>query len=184
MSDIIKDFLKNALSQGQIVDFGDIPDISLYMDQLTTFIDERMKGYARVKNDKILTKTMINNYTKDNVLPPSIKKRYDKEHVALLILIYHLKSSLTINDISNIFDIMEDEGISVETVYRAFTKMQAEQKARLDERLDEISEELKIISGNDAIKGLFTVLALAAESSARKLLAEKLIDYIHGGGKK
>jgi len=180
MSGVLKDFLKHSLSQGSVVDFGEIPDISLYMDQLTTFIDERLKGYARVKNDKILTKTMINNYTKDNILPPSNKKRYDKEHIALLILIYHLKSSLTINDISAVFDIMEEEGISVETVYRAFTKMQQEQKALLNERIDEIVGELSQIAGDDAVKGLFAILNLAAEASARKLLAERLIDYCSG----
>jgi DNA-binding transcriptional MerR regulator len=178
VNDAIKDYLNHSLSQGGIVEFDDIPEIALYMDQLTTFIDDRLKGFARQKGDKVLTKTMINNYTKDNVLPPSNRKKYDKEHIALLILIYHLKLSLTINDISSVFDIMEEEQISVETVYRAFTRIQGEQRKQLEQKITEITDKLESTPGGDAIKGLFAVLTLAAEAGSRKLLAEKLIYYL------
>ena len=66
----------------------DIPDIELYMDQVTTFMDEHLKSYKRFDDDKLLTKTMINNYTKNNLLPSPNKKKYSKEHMLLLIFIY------------------------------------------------------------------------------------------------
>ena len=44
---------------------GEVPNINLYMDQVTTFMDEHLSDSKRHENDKILTKTMINNYTKE-----------------------------------------------------------------------------------------------------------------------
>ena len=45
----------------------DIPDIELYMDQITTFMEEHLKSSKRFEEDKILTKTMINNYDSSNI---------------------------------------------------------------------------------------------------------------------
>ena len=67
----------------------DIPGIDLYMDQVTTFMDSQLKRSKRYEDDKILTKTMINNYAKNRLLPPPEKKKYSKEHMLLLIYIYY-----------------------------------------------------------------------------------------------
>lgn len=82
----------------------DIPNIDLYMDQVTTFMDKHLKSSKRYSEDKLLTKTMINNYTKNRLLPPPIKKKYTKEHMFLLIFIYYFKNILSISDIQNIFN--------------------------------------------------------------------------------
>ena len=84
------DILNSILSSLDHVDYikpEEIPNIDLYMDQVTTFMDDHFTATKRYSDDKILTKTMINNYTKNNLLPPSVKKKYSKEHVLLLILI-------------------------------------------------------------------------------------------------
>ena len=54
----------------------DIPNIDLYMDQVTTFMEKELASSKRHEDDKILTKTMINNYAKNNLLPPPVKKKY------------------------------------------------------------------------------------------------------------
>ena len=69
----------------------EIPNIALYMDQVTTFMDAHLESSKRYEEDKILTKTMINNYTKNHLLPPSDKKKYSTEHILLLIFIYYFK---------------------------------------------------------------------------------------------
>ncbi len=79
--------------------FNELPDIDLYMDQVTTFMEDNLGEFKRKEEDKILTKTMINNYTKNQILPPPIKKKYSKEHLMLLILTYHLKQILSISNI-------------------------------------------------------------------------------------
>ena len=88
----------------------DIPNIDLYMDQVTTFMESRLKKSTRHPGeDKILTKTMINNYAKNDLLPPPVKKKYSKEHVLLLVFIYYYKGILSINDIQELFKPITDK---------------------------------------------------------------------------
>ena len=81
---------------------GDVPNIDLYMDQVTTFMDEHLSDVKRYEDDKILTKTMINNYTKNDLLPPPVKKKYSKEFIYVLTFIYYLKNILSISDIQKL----------------------------------------------------------------------------------
>lgn len=87
---------------------SDIPDIDLYMDQVTHFMDEHLKSSKRYEDDKILTKTMINNYAKNKLLPPPEKKRYTREHMLVLIFIYYFKGFLPLNDIQAILKPVTD----------------------------------------------------------------------------
>lgn len=97
-----EEILKTILNKINIIDEADIPAIDLYMDQVTTFMDKQLAGSKRRSEDKILTKTMINNYSKNDLLPPPEKKRYSKQHVILLIFIYYYKNILSINDINTL----------------------------------------------------------------------------------
>ncbi len=81
----------------------EIPNIHLYMDQVTTFMEEHLSNTKRYPEDKVLTKTMINNYAKNNLLPAPIKKKYSKEHMLMLIFIYYYKNVLSFHDIQQIF---------------------------------------------------------------------------------
>lgn len=87
---------------------SDIPGIDLYMDQVTTFMSEHLARSKRMPDDKILTKTMINNYAKNHLLPPPEKKKYSREHMLLLIYIYYFKSFLSINDIQSLLTPLTD----------------------------------------------------------------------------
>lgn len=80
----------------------EIPNIDLYMDQVTTFMDKHLASTKRYPDDKLLTKTMINNYTKNNLLPSPTKKKYSKEHLFLLIYIYYFKGIISIGDIEKV----------------------------------------------------------------------------------
>ena len=100
----VEDILNTILNQmGDIMQMksGEIPNIDLYMDQVTTFMNGKL-AYSRRESeskDPIFTKTMINNYAKNDLIPAPVKKKYSKEHVMTLILIYYFKSFLSINDI-------------------------------------------------------------------------------------
>ena len=72
------------------------------MDQVTTFMEENLASTKRHEDDKILTKTMINNYAKNKLLPPPEKKRYSREHLLMLIFIYYFKNILSISDIQTL----------------------------------------------------------------------------------
>ena len=93
------DYIMQILRSLQSLDYikpEEIPNIDLYMDQVTTFIESELAPSNHRKDGKILTKTMINNYAKNDLLPPPAKKKYSKEHVLLLVFIYYYKGILSI----------------------------------------------------------------------------------------
>lgn len=106
-----KDFLSKILSGLKEIDYikpEEIPNIGLYMDQVTTFIESELAPANHRKDGKILTKTMINNYAKNDLLPPPEKKKYNKDHMLTLIFIYYLKNIMSISDIQSILNPITD----------------------------------------------------------------------------
>ena len=81
---------------------SDLPSLELYMDQVTGFMEEHLSSMRRYEEDKALTKTMINNYAKNHILPPPVRKRYNKNHTLILLFIYYYKSMLSLSDIETI----------------------------------------------------------------------------------
>ena len=88
----------------------EFPAMDLYMDQLTTFMDRKLSGLVRKPSkDKVLTKTMINNYAKNHLIQPPIKKKYTKEHMLELLFIFYFKSFLSIGDIQTLLSPLAEE---------------------------------------------------------------------------
>ena len=105
------EFLADMLHKLAKLDYirpGEIPNIDLYMDQVTTFMDEHLSESKRHEDDKILTKTMINNYTKNDLLPPPVKKKYSRDHIYVLAFIYYFKNILSISDIQKLINPLTD----------------------------------------------------------------------------
>lgn len=97
-----KDILNSILASISRIDYikpEEIPGIDLYMDQVTTFMENNLSSSKRHPEDKVLTKTMINNYAKNHLLPPPVKKKYSKEHILMLTFIYYFKNIMSISDI-------------------------------------------------------------------------------------
>ena len=100
-----KEFVEEVASRIRSLDYikiDDIPGIDLYMDQVIKFMDDHFASLKRYAGDKMLTKAMINNYTKNKLLPSPEKKKYGKDHMLLLIFIYYFKNVLSIKDINSI----------------------------------------------------------------------------------
>jgi Domain of unknown function (DUF1836). len=189
--------LIESLNLSSDVKVSDIPNMDLYMEQLTGFIDENLQGLKRNEADKILTKTMINSYTKDGLLmPPENKKKYKKQHVILLILIYHLKQILSINDIRELLKPIlkdmttdKDDVLPIEDIYSVFLDMK---NLELDNYCDICTNKMNTIEekvanvdikDQDLAKLFLTVITLVAQAEANKRLAEKLIDDYFVSGK-
>ena len=170
----------------------DIPNIDLYMDQVTTFMDEHLSGSKRADDDKILTKTMINNYTKNDLLPPPIKKKYTKEHIYILIFTYYFKSFLSIGDIQNILTPLkdmfyknEDSSFNLEDIYNGIVEMERTQSsAFLKEVMNLYSKSREVFpKKEDAtpeeqsfLTSFVLVCILGYDVYTKKLLIERLID--------
>ena len=180
--------LIESISQGEDVKLTSIPEIELYMDQVTTFIDSKLSHLKRDKNDKLLTKTMINNYTKSKILLPSKNKKYNKQHIILLILIYYLKQILSINDINSLFTPLfkhiadTDNPEILDDLYSAFLSLKQSNTDKLEKRFTEgmelIREQISSYEGTEQemAEKLLLVIQLVAHANAQKRLAEKIID--------
>jgi len=186
------DLLNNimeSLERIRYVDLDDIPNIDLYMDQVTTFMDEKLQSTTRNPGeDKILTKTMINNYAKNDLLPPPVKKKYSKEHMMILIMIYYFKGVLSFNDIQEILKPITEhyfdkkDGFNLEDIYREVFEFEDVQK---DALMADITSKIEHAQGMfaDAPKedeAFFTMFSLIVQLGfdvyIKRLLIEKLID--------
>ena len=181
--------IMEEIVQGGDISISDIPDIELYMDQVTTFIDNKLGYHKRTLKDKILTKTMINNYTKSKILLPSKKKRYNRQHMIQLILIYYLKQILSINDINILFEpLFKNMAASkvgtdyLSSLYNGFLQVKDNSTEDFEKVL---SQKLKLIEdktqefpdeSKETSRILLTVLMLVATASVQKRMAEKIID--------
>lgn len=186
-NDLIK-IAKELFLKDKIL-LSDIPDLDLYMDQVTNFIDEKLGTLKRNEDDKILTKTMINNYTKHGILMPPKNKKYSKDHMILMILVYYLKQILSLDDIKALFQPVlkniehtEDDIISLDEIYSIFLELKDHEldsfKETLSVNVNSIEEKIENLdSENKDLAQLFlTIIMLIAQANAQKRLAEKIID--------
>ena len=171
---------------------GEIPDIPLYMDQVTTFMDEHLKEYKRYEDDKILTKTMINNYAKNNLLPPPEKKRYSRDHILLLVFIYYFKNVLSFTDIEELFAPLTDghlageNGISLSQIYEEVFTLEREQHERLKDDLENkfaaaqrAFSDMELSDEDREYLRLFAfVCELSFDVYLKKQMIEKLTDQL------
>ncbi len=180
----------NKLREIDYIDPSELPNIDLYMDQVTTFMDAHLEACKRNDEDKILTKTMINNYTKNNLLPPPEKKKYSKEHMYLLIFLYYFKSVLSISDIQKIFAPLTrmffngaSEDISIERIYEEIFKMEHEQVDNLTKdvvRRFKSSQEIFTDATDEAeadyLSRFAYICMLSFDVYMKKQIIERIID--------
>lgn len=191
--DLLNSILE-SLDRIEYIRAEDIPDIDLYMDQVTTFMDTHLKNSARnPSEDKILTKTMINNYAKNDLIPPPIKKKYSKEHVLLLIFIYYYKGILSISDIQELLEpitrrFFDTSGtFDLSSVYEEVFGLEREQAASLKTDVMEkfhIAEQTFQDAPQDSkefLQMFSFICMLSFDVYVKKLLIEKMIDGIAKG---
>ena len=123
----------------------DLPNIELYMDQVTTFLEEQLKNTKRFEEDKIFTKTMINNYAKNNLLPAPNKKKYSREHILLLIFIYYFKNLLSFTDIETVLSYITENhfGTSESSLAEIYTKIFSMEHDQMDRLKDDVKEKFE-----------------------------------------
>lgn len=172
------------------ISYDSIPNLDLYMDQVITLFEDKLSHTKRYEEDKLLTKTMINNYIKDRLLMPAVKKKYTKEHVVLMIILYELKQVLTIGDIKDLFSTMiKEEKVDAEVlreVYQMYLDFKGEGASKFTEEVMDINayieEKMKTLESLDAeidtdkVAKMMKVILLTQKANYYKRLAEKIID--------
>ena len=190
----MEDLLNSIMESFDRIDYikaADIPNIDLYMDQVTTLMESRLRSSARYpQQDKILTKTMINNYTKNNLLPPPLKKKYSREHVMILIFIYYFKGFMSISDIQTVLQpiteryFKKSDGLTLEDIYEEVFSLEKDQVEVLKKDvMDKFTRAQKTFEDNEdaeedqAFLRFFAFICmLSFDVYVKKLLIEKLLD--------
>ena len=186
-----KDLLNSILSSISRIDYirpNEIPNIDLYMDQVTTFMEEQLKRTKRYEEDKILTKTMINNYAKNNLLPPPVKKKYSKEHVLVMIFIYYFKNILSIKDIESVLTAItektfdKEESLDMTSVYEEICQME---KSRIDDLKKDVTNSYELAMDSfselppeekEYLQLFAFICNLSFDVYVKKQIIEKMID--------
>jgi len=159
------------------------------MDQVIQLFENNLEHIKRNPTDKILTKTMINNYSKDKLLFQNKNKKYSKEHILLMILIYDLKQTLSIADIKKLFTPMveilseEKSNFDLSNIYNEYLLLKESQINKERELLTSIVKDATNLCEKDTIKEcedykkiLLIILTLLNSASLNKRIAEKIID--------
>lgn len=185
----ISKILESIIGKMDLIEADEIPNIDLYMDQVTTFMESHLGNLKRNPEDKVLTKTMINNYAKTELLPSPDKKKYSKNHVIMLTFIYYFKNVLSISDIKTLMKkitaghFKEGSSPELEEIYNEILQFQPDivemvrgdlkKKTELADRtFEDVTEDVGYLK-------LFSLLCfLSFDVYLKKTLIEAVIDKL------
>ena len=179
-----KQEMMNIIEQSvhEKIQLNEIPEIDLYMDQVIQLFENKLSNSKRNEEDKVLTKTMINNYAKAKLLMSVKNKKYSKEHLILMSLIYELKGSLSINDIklllANIVDKFEnEEEYDLRGLYERYL---VENKKDDEIIVNGLKNKINNIDDNSYEEKLLLILSTISMSNMYRRVGELLIDKYFG----
>jgi hypothetical protein len=190
-----EEIIENIMSEldgFHCIDTEEIPGIDLYMDQVTSFMNKHLKETSRnPETDKILTKTMINNYAKNHLLPSPEKKKYSKDHMIMLIFIYYFKGVLSLGDIRQILDPVMGDSFQtgsepdLETIYKTVFSEEPEeiinikkditaQYERAGKHFNEFPEFKR-----DKLQMFSLICMMSYDVYMKKLIIERILDMMN-----
>jgi len=181
--------LLNKLSLETNILLQEMPDIDLYMDQVIQLFDHTFKNTKRNDMEKVLTKTMINNYAKGKLFIPIKNKKYSKKHLILISLVYQLKGALSINDIkatlASINNKLTNEDFELEKFYTSFIAIQQSNaedfEQEFQKRANDVHNEVNKLKDHDAekLEKILLITSLVNISNSYRKAAELLIDELN-----
>ncbi len=177
----INDLLEK-ISLEKSVSLEEMPEIDLYMDQVIQLFDQKYKKTKRNEDEKILTKTMINNYAKGKLFIPIKNKKYSKKHLILISLIYQLKGALSITDIKSTLQIINDkitsDDINLDAFYTSLLTLQKTNAENVTDSIPLRQQEVKqvIVEEDENIEQILLIASLVNISNSYRKVAERLID--------
>ncbi|MGM9612671.1 MAG: DUF1836 domain-containing protein [Butyricicoccus sp.] len=164
----LKELLRQVFSDRDLTP-EQVPALDLYMDQVLTLFNDGLQDSKRHPEDKLLTKTMINNYSKEKLLSPIKGKKYSHQHIMQMLCVYQLKQTLALGDVKQLTG---REDIDFEACWRQFLNTKDQIRSFIPEQLREnLSADL-----NDPSERLALCLALSAAATYMRRLCETIID--------
>lgn len=157
----------------------DIPSIDLYIDQIISLVNEKMGDDALKHGERLLTKTMINNYSKDGIIKPIKGKKYTKEHIIQMLLVYSLKGTVSITEIKRlIYGLYEEKNFDGDKLIKCYDRYvdgKKESHGKISSFVKEIIDEdaLDLSDEEDFTVALLTIASLSAQF---RYIAQELIE--------
>ena len=158
--------LKRRLEQERPAAWNELPDISLHMDQIISYMPRQLIHFD---DRDTLTSAMVNNYIKDGLVPRAEGKRYAPVHLAYLTAVCALKKVLSVRDISNLIHSGEELGMDAESMYSYFLR-------KLDKALSDTADTIDPDAGQWELAKL--ALTLALQSYAYQLACARILDIL------
>ena len=152
-----------------------IPDFGLYMDQVTTLMEQYL-SFLPDRGEKTVTSSAINNYVRLKIMPAPVKRKYYRVHLAYLMMILPMKQSVAIADIPRILPPAGDEA-AVRAAYEDYVLQFRKTAEFFRGQVTAVLGELE-----DGAPGGVSRLALESVliSSFARILAEQLIPLVEG----
>lgn len=180
---LAEDYLKNG-----IIDGKNFPDIELYIDQMVQSLNKELRLYGEGKEAPI-TKAMISNYTKHRMIPGPVGKRYTKDHLIFMTLVFYLKNCFSMEEIRRLmkplldnYSSSLDEPIDFVAMYGEIIDFVRRTEADLPRRLEEQMSDVKHFLANrdaeddDTSELMMLITTLVMRSNAERFIAGKLLD--------
>ena len=173
-----KELLENIIekeSQKSSLVSKDIPDLDLYMDQIMTLFETHLANNKKNEEDKLLTKTMINNYSKAKVITPVKGKKYTKEQILQMLIIFQLKNNLSIQEIKELLTPIYESDTDLSLLYDHFIDIKQVMNQQLQKLIQQILEDFNLQIENQ--EDFFLLVAsLSSLSHSLTNIAEALIN--------
>ena len=181
----------NSQKSSDNINLEDFPDIDLYMDQVMQLFENKLSYTKRHDDDKVLTKTMINNYAKGNLLMKIKNKKYTKNHLILMGLIYNLKGALSLTDIKTILtpiinSFEKEQEYPLNDVYQSFLDIYDLNLEHVENSSNKIYENIKqLVNAKDDTLGdyeekFLLICAYTSMSNLYRRMSERIIDECFG----
>ena len=158
---------------------SEIPSIDLYIDQIISLVSDKLEGASPRYRDRVLTKTMINNYSKDGLIKPVKGKKYTKEQILQMLLIYSLKGTFSIGEIKRVMDgvYATDSfgGAELARVYGRFVDTKDSLREKSADEVASLAADLGLDLADETDFLLF-LLSLSTLSQYLKNTAEALLE--------
>ncbi|MEG0641140.1 MAG: DUF1836 domain-containing protein [Clostridium sp.] len=162
------------LSSYKFPRWDELPEIYYYMDQVVEFTTQHLSIFSVEDSGKLISPSIINNYVKQKIIPPPIKKRYSRDHIALLLIICILKPAIPIASIQSLIHI-QLKSSSLEELYNHFCDEQEYASQKIIENANKDTSSMKDLSRPyNEILGLLA-MRMAIKSNSSKLLTDKLV---------
>lgn len=165
------------LSGFEVGEWDEWPDIDLYMDQVISYLERYMDYFRIYEGEKIITPSIINNNTKDGVLPKPVKKKYPRSLLSNLLMFCITRQVLSGQELAA----MLGELNAAEDFSEIHAEFGETLEAELQKTLQALSDETSGLKDTDRRRLAQMAMKLSLEAFSAGTVARKILACLAAG---